>query len=545
MTTAAACSLLLSLTTSFTHAFIIPTVSTRHVRTIVYNDWKSDFDDFAIDNDADNVESDPFSMSNILQKGTSNEDLSACQVRQFLLGQDFVLTDFAGSMGFDEVTDWEYYYESDDGRDRKVEVVSPPPLDPSKPKRTRQASGSVIRIFRGRFEGRLGATLRSQGLDPRLLIKEFSGKLALKLARAELNSIGKLQSQLVSEKDASAKEGDWVRTALARSALTRKDDANVGKLMLFLSKSPFCGILGEVNLAELEDEMEPNEFYRALGVTPPQPGSIWIVYEYTGLSTVASYSSQPASVRAAAAAARSSSSSRLPLFQTPFFGNAPRALPTFKERSRYVVQGIIRGALEAVARLHEGGIAHGSIGRSSVILSSVTHDKTEVSSPYCTNPSQLVIKLADFGFSSRLEDCTNDSTFLSRAKSFGFTFRPGESSVTTKNYAMAEDLHALGFVVLTLLLTSLAQVPTPEYRLPDEDALQRLLTDIFEKDMEQFRDYVEAEEVWSSVVELLDKNEKAGWEFLESLLFARERVAKGGGELRMARELLSSPFLRQ
>lgn len=529
MTTAAACCLLVSLTAPWTHAFV-PTVPTRHVGTIVYNGWTSDFDDFDIDDDDD--ESDPFRMSNILQKGTSNEDLSACQARQFSLGQDFTLTDFVGSMGFDEVTDWEYYYESEDGLDRKV--VPPPPLDPSKPKRTRQASGSVIRIFRGRFEGRLGATLRSQGLDPRLLIKEFSGKLALELARAELESIGKLQSQLVSEKDASAKEGDWIRAALARSVLTRKDDANLGKLLQFVSKAPFCGIVGEVNLAELEGDMEPNEFYRALGVTPPEPGSIWIVYEYTGLSTVASYS-QPASVRVA----------RMPLRRGPF-GNAiaPPALPTFKERSRYVIQGIIKGALEAVAHLHESGIAHRSIGRSSVLLSSVAQDKAEASSPYSTNLSRLVIKLADFGFSGRFEESTRDSAFRSRAKAFGLTFRQGESSSATKGYAMAEDLHALGFVVLTLLLTSLAQVPTPEYKLPDEDTLQRLLTDIFEKDMEQFRDYVEAEEVWSNVVELLDDNENAGWEFLESLLFARERAAKDG-ELLTARGLLSSPFLQR
>lgn len=546
MTTATACCLLVTLTVSWTHAFV-PSLPTRqHVGcTIVYNGWTSDFDDFVIDDDND--ESDPFRMSNILQKGTSNnEDLSACQTRQFSLGQDFVLTDFAGSLGFDEVTDWEYYYESDeDGLDRKKVVVPPPPLDPSKPKRTRQASGSVIRIFRGRFEGRLGATLRSQGLDPRILIKEFSGKLANKLARTELESIGKLQSQLVSEKDVSAKEGDWIRTALARSVVTRKDDANLGKLVQLLSKAPFCGILGQVNLAELEEEMEPNEFYRALGVTPPKPGSIWIVYEYTGLSTVASYS-QPASVRAA----RITTSMNPPRrFQGPFFGNAPPVLPPFKERSRYVIQGIIKGALEAVAHLHESGIAHGSIGRSSVLLSSVAQDKTEASSPYSTNLSRLVIKLTDFGFSSRFDECTNDLLFRSRAKSFGLTFRQGESSWATTGYAMAEDLHALGFVVLTLLLTSLAQVPTPEYKLPDEDTLQRLLTDIFEKDMEQFRDYVEAEEVWSNVVEVLDDNDNAGWEFLESLLFARERAvvaigaAKSNGELLTARGLLSSPFL--
>jgi hypothetical protein len=36
------------------------------------------------------------------------EDLSGCRARQFSLGADLVLSDFAGSMGFDEATDWEY-----------------------------------------------------------------------------------------------------------------------------------------------------------------------------------------------------------------------------------------------------------------------------------------------------------------------------------------------------------------------------------------------------------------------------------------------------
>jgi hypothetical protein len=70
-------------------------------------------------------------------------DLSATQSRLFSLGQDLILSDFVGNMGFDEVTDWEYYYENeDDPTDRKV--VQPNLFDSSKPKRTRTSSGSVV-----------------------------------------------------------------------------------------------------------------------------------------------------------------------------------------------------------------------------------------------------------------------------------------------------------------------------------------------------------------------------------------------------------------
>ena len=527
MTTAAACGLLALLLTTSTHAFSPPLSRHHHTATIVYNGWTSDFDDFQIEQD----DEDPFSMSKIIGQQQEN-DLSACQTRQFSLGADFILSDFAGSMGFDEVTDWEYYYQDEDSGDKQV--VPPPPLDPSKPKRTRASSGSVVRIFRGEFQGRLGATLQAQGLDKRLLVKEFSGTLALELARAELESIAKLQSQLV-QNDSSAQDGEWVRTAVSRSVLTRKDDANLGTLLKLLSKAPYTGVLGEVNLAELEGDLDPNEFYRALGVQPPKPGSVWIVYEYTGLSTVAAYC-QPAMMRVA----------RMPVQRGLFGAMAPPSLPPWKDRARYVVQGIIKGALEAVANLHESGIAHRSIGRSSVLLGSVAMDKQEAPSPYATNLARLVVKLADFGFSGSFEDSTRDEGFVSRARSFGLQFRKGESSAATKGYAMAEDLHALGFVVLGLLLTSLAEPPTPEYNMPatDEDTLQRLLADIFEKDMDQFRDYVEAEDIWSNVVELLDDKDGAGWEFLGALLLARERAAQDG-ELLTARGLLSSPFLQR
>jgi serine/threonine protein kinase len=228
------------------------------------------------------------------------------------------------------------------------------------------------------------------------------------------------------------------------------------------------------------------------------------------------------------------------------FGNpvAPPALPPFKERARYICLGIIKQAIEAVATLHEAGIAHRSIGRSSVIIGSVGLDKNEAVSPYSTNLGRIIVKLADFGFSGRFEESTRDAAFLRKARAFGLNFRENESSSATTGFAMAEDLNALGFVVLGLLLSTLAEVPTPEYSIPatDEDTLQRLLTDIFDKDMEQFRDYMEEEEIWTNLVNLLD--EKDGWDFLESLLFARERAAEDG-EIVTARGLLSSPFLQR
>jgi len=395
----------------------------------------------------------------------------------------------------------------------------------------------VVRIFRGEFVGQVGGVLSSQGLDRRLLVKEFSGELALSLAKAELNSLGRLQSDLVDKHDETARKGEWIQVAASRSTELRRDCANVAKLVkLSRDESPFLTILGEVNLAELEGSMEPNEFYRALGVPPPKPGAVWVVYEYAGLSTVQAYS-QPAEKRRA----------NLPT-KKGFFGNPvpPPPLPAWRERANYVVKGIMKGAILALAKMHESGIVHRSIGRSSFIISTKSMDKREAISPYNTMISNLSIKLADFGFSGLYEQATMDEEFCVRARSFGLRFRKGENSVSSHNFAIAEDMHALGFVFLGLLLNSLAVLPDPTYQMPatDEDTLQRLLTDIFNKDFDEFRDYVEAEDMWSNLVELLDENDGAGWKVLETLVMAREKAAKNKDTSQMfsVRGLLSNPF---
>jgi len=397
----------------------------------------------------------------------------------------------------------------------------------------------VVRIFRGEFVGTLGGVLSSQGLDRRLLVKEFTGNLALALARAELTSMGRLQSDLLKDDkdETGAERGEWIQAAASRSTELRRDCANVAKLVQrAVSSSPFLTILGEVNLAELD--LEPNEFYRALGVPPPKPGSVWVVYEYAGLSTLQAYA-RPAEVRRASIPPKRG-----------FFGNAvaPPPLPAWRDRANYVVQGIMKGAILAVAKIHESGIVHRSLGRSSFIVSTKSMDKREAISPYNTGTSNLRLLLADFGFSGLYEQATMDEEFCTRARSFGLSLRKGENSIASANFAIAEDMHALGFVFLGLLLTSLAELPDPNYQMPatDEDTLQRLLSDIFNKDFAEFREYVEAEDIWSNLVELLDENDGAGWKVLETLVLAREKAAKNKDTSQMftVRGLLANPFFK-
>lgn len=216
----------------------------------------------------------------------------------------------------------------------------------------------------------------------------------------------------------------------------------------------------------------------------------------------------------------------------------------------------MKKSLEALAELHENGVVHRSIGRSSIVLSTPELDKSIPTSIYTTNPSQLVIKLTDFGFSGLISESAKDETFRARARAFNINIKDPYKSLTDivntasildTNFAIAEDLHALGFVFLGILLTTLAEPKSEIEKMPDtgEDSLQRLLGEIFEKDFNQFREYCEEEDVWSNVVSLLDENDGAGWDLLESLCFARERVSKldnSNFQLVTARGLLSSPF---
>ena len=238
--------------------------------------------------DGEDRNSDEF-VSIPLPKPDASEDLTGCSLREFSFGPDVMLSDYAGSMGFDEVTDWQYY--SVDGYSGEKTPTNPNPLDPSQPVRTREKSGSVVRLFRGELGGRLAAKMRSRGLDSRVWIKEYTGEAALRLARSEKKGLGRVQSSWLrrslerSNRDLLRRmeDGEWIDPAQRRyvdgltNTLTNKDDENLISLLEMLSsqKAQFAALLGELNLNDYWDDQNPNEWYKALGTKPPQPGSVW------------------------------------------------------------------------------------------------------------------------------------------------------------------------------------------------------------------------------------------------------------------------------
>ncbi|KAL7481858.1 hypothetical protein ACHAW6_007532 [Cyclotella cf. meneghiniana] len=499
----------------------------------------------------------------------SIDDLTGSNLRQFSLGSDLVVSDYAGSLGFDRVTDWQYYLQGVDDRgnidDTEQRIPVNPRMDPSKPARTRSSSGAVVRLFRGEFTGTLAGKLRSRGMDNRVWIKEYS-KEATHLATNEMTGLAKLMSSWITQllldtnndsqkfilQDMQA--GLWIQIAQRRyvdgitDTPTKQDDDNLLNLLAILAKqkAPFTALLGEMNLNDYYDDtnIDPNDWYKALGVKPPSPGSTWLVFDYHGLATASSYA-VPMRIQQA----------KLPP-KRGVFGNIipPPPLPPFRERARYMVQGILKQMLTAVALAHEAGIVHNSLGRNSFLLSSVGQDKREAVSPYSVVVERLRVVLADWGFSESIQDAVNDEEFRQRAKSFGIPSGIGNNNTkqhVAMEFSKAEDLHALGFVFLALLFTTLAEPATLSAPMPptDDDSWQRLFSEIFEKDMDEFRDYCTNEEVWANVVELLDMEEGAGWSVLGALLLARERVVEWfedaeERQLTSARMLLSSPFFQ-
>mmetsp|Transcript_12580 Transcript_12580/g.18692 ORF Transcript_12580/g.18692 Transcript_12580/m.18692 type:complete len:648 (-) Transcript_12580:92-2035(-) len=512
---------------------------------------------------------------------TSKNDLTGALSREFTLGRDLLLSDYAGSLGFDQVTDWQYYTTDLATGQREDKAANP--FDPNQPSRTRSKSGSVVRIFRGEFTGRIGGILRSRGLDTRVLLKEFAVEddddvMLLNLASDEQRSLAKIQSSWLQGYCMSATNnaqqmleqlegGEWREAAQRRyvdgltDTPTTKDDEHLATMLECTSKkkAPFTSILGQLNLNDYYDDedMNPNEWYKSLGVKPPKPGSIWVVYDYHGLSTASSYA-VPLIIQ----------QSKLPP-KRGMFGNIVQAppLPPFRERGRYMIRGVLKGMLQSIATAHAADLVHRSIGKNSFILSSVGQDKREATSPYAVVVERLRVVLSDWGFSRDIQEAVLEKEFSGRCRMFGIpslssydyqrassyedTIRMEEAAY---QFAKAEDLHACGFVFLSMLFTTLADPATLSAPLPatDDDTLQRLFSEIFEKDVDELREYYANEDVWSAVVSLLDMEDRAGWDLLGKLLLSREEVSdwykNDGGdqdvELTSAEALLGHPFFK-
>ena len=93
-------------------------------------EW-SDFDDY-VGSSSSNTGADNIDFVKLLQEKSRSRDLTACSTRQFSLGPDLILSNYVGNMGFDEVTDWEYYFPGEDEDRTERQVIQPNPFDSSK-----------------------------------------------------------------------------------------------------------------------------------------------------------------------------------------------------------------------------------------------------------------------------------------------------------------------------------------------------------------------------------------------------------------------------
>jgi hypothetical protein len=115
----------LTLAAHLGYAFVAPGRARDAVPSRLSAEWSDFGDSFIGRGDSDDTD-----FSKLLQERTGSIDLTGIQTRQFSLGSDFILSNFVGEAGFEEVTDWEYYYPGEEDPNERL-VVQPNPFDKS------------------------------------------------------------------------------------------------------------------------------------------------------------------------------------------------------------------------------------------------------------------------------------------------------------------------------------------------------------------------------------------------------------------------------
>lgn len=98
------------------------------------------------------------------------------------------------------------------------------------------------------------------------------------------------------------------------------------------------------------------------------------------------------------------------------------------------------------------------------------------------------------------------------------------------DFLFREDLYSLGYVFLELVFGAFC---ASKAKRPDQNALKRLLEDIFKGDFRAFKEYCLTEPEWESAIEVLDSQKGSGWGLATALLNARgatgSNFGRGGG----------------
>jgi len=189
------------------------------------------------------------------------------------------------------------------------------------------------------------------------------------------------------------------------------------------------------------------------------------------------------------------------------FGGTEMAI---KQRIR-MIRAITRGTLGALAFCHERNVVHGSVGSGSFLLSSFDDQ----------DANRLVVKLDNFGFARRISLPPQSSSFSSSRINGGkqpVPLFPEPRPFDDSPMALGRrgDLRQLAVVLLECILSALAE-GAPSERT-STDSVVRLLAEVMEWDMQQFRSFCEDDGELDGAMTLLKADDGAGWDLLHDLV---------------------------
>lgn len=175
--------------------------------------------------------------------------------------------------------------------------------------------------------------------------------------------------------------------------------------------------------------------------------------------------------------------------------------------------------LQAVHFCHAAGVVHRSISGASVLMSTYRDSEHDA----------LRVRLTDFGLArdlSSFEEATStghvDGEFSNialriEAEAEGVAWPSG-----VMKWAKGTDSYALGLTLAELFFSALSR-SGPNERT-SRSGLQRLLLDVFQRDMEATRDFCAADDDWKDVVAFLDLEDGQGWALLGDLLLNHDNL---------------------
>jgi hypothetical protein len=175
-----------------------------------------------------------------------------------------------------------------------------------------------------------------------------------------------------------------------------------------------------------------------------------------------------------------------------------------------MLKAITAGAIKAVGYVHDRGVIHGSIGSGSLLISTFND----------SDWLRVVVKIDNFGFARRIVvPRLLRGGGGSSAKSPLYPAPiplPQEADDSPLSLGQKADRRQLAVVLFECILGALSTSGPSD--VTSTEAVQRILGEVFDWDFDRYRQYIEDEEEWEAVVELLAADDDAGWQLLKQLV---------------------------